>query len=199
MARPLTFWFDFASTYSYLSALRVEETAKAAGIELIWRPFALGPIFAAQGWDSSPFNIYPAKGRAMWRDMARIAADRGLAYRPPADPSRFPQNSMLAARLAIVALDHPQGPLFCREIFRAQFERGQDIAAAAILADCLDRAGLPANLAAEAESEANRPRLREATERAVAAGIFGAPSFTLGEELFWGDDRLEQALIWAQR
>lgn len=199
MAGPLTFWFDFASTYSYLSAMRIEEMAKETGIALVWQPFILGPIFAAQGWDSSPFNLYPAKGRAMWRDIARIAADRGLAYRPPGAPSRFPQNSVEAARLALLALDHPQGPKFCREVFRAQFERGQDIATAATLADCLVRAGLPNDLAAETKSETNRPRLREVTERAVAAGIFGAPSFTLGEELFWGDDRLEQALSWAQR
>ena len=199
MARPLTFWFDFASTYSYLAAMRVEELAEAAGVDVTWQPFLLGPIFAAQGWDSSPFNLYPAKGRAMWRDIARLAEDRGLPFQPPADPERFPQNSLAAARLALVALDRPEGRDFCREVFRAQFERGQDIAAEATLSDCLDRAHLPATLAAEAVSAENRPRLRAATESAAAAGIFGAPSFTFADELFWGDDRLEQALDWARR
>ena len=199
MARPLTFWFDFASTYSYLAAERIEELAEAAGVDVTWQPFLLGPIFAAQGWDTSPFNLYPAKGRAMWRDIERQAEDRGLAYRAPDPGARFPQNSVPAARLALVALDRPEGRAFCREVFRAQFERGEDIGADATLADCLDRAGLAAALAAEAVRAQNRPRLRDATERAIAAGVFGAPSFTLGDELFWGDDRLEQALDWAKR
>ena len=66
------FWYEFASTYSYPAAMRVEQTAKEAGVGLVWRPFLLGPIFGSQGWNDSPFNIYPAKGRYMWRDMARI-------------------------------------------------------------------------------------------------------------------------------
>ncbi|OWU83636.1 hypothetical protein ATO6_17390 [Oceanicola sp. 22II-s10i] len=199
MARPLTFWFDFASTYSYLSAMRVEEMAKAAGVPLTWQPFLLGPIFGAQGWDTSPFRLYPAKGRNMWRDMARVAADRRLGYREPADKSGFPQNSLPAARVAIAALTRPEGPEFCRQVFRAQFERGADIADPTVLADCLSRAGLPVAVADEAASDENRPKLRAATEAAIAKGIFGAPTFTFDDELFWGDDRLEQALDWAAR
>ena len=70
--RPvLEFWYEFASTYSYLAAMRIEPLAEAAGIDLRWRPFLLGPIFATQGWNSSPFNLYPAKGRHMWRYLER--------------------------------------------------------------------------------------------------------------------------------
>lgn len=174
--------------------------AKAAGVPLTWRPFLLGPIFGAQGWDTSPFNLYPAKGRNMWRDLERTAMDRGLDFRVPGDFGRFPQNSLHAARLGLVALDRPEGPEFCRQVFRAQFERGADIAEQSVLADCLDRAGLPASLMAESVADENRPRLRAATAAAQAAGLFGAPSFTLPDgELFWGDDRLEQALNWAAR
>ncbi len=90
MAR-LTFWFEFASTYSYLSAMRIEEMARKADVEVIWKPFLLGPIFKAQNWDTSPFNVYPAKGRYMVRDIERIAEARGLAFRLP-DP--FPQNGL---------------------------------------------------------------------------------------------------------
>ena len=75
MAR-ISFWYDFASTYSYLAAMRIDSLAAAAGVEVAWRPFLLGPIFKAQGWDSSPFNIYPAKGRHMVRDLERTAAAR---------------------------------------------------------------------------------------------------------------------------
>ena len=70
MAGPkLEFWYEFASTYSYPAAMGIEALAETAGVEVVWRPFLLGPIFGEQGWNDSPFNIYPAKGRYMWRDM----------------------------------------------------------------------------------------------------------------------------------
>ncbi|MCP3982890.1 MAG: hypothetical protein GY723_00790 [bacterium] len=72
MGRPIEFWFEFASTYSYLTAMRIDTIAQAAGAETVWKPFLLGPIFRAQGWNDSPFNLYPAKGRYMWRDMERL-------------------------------------------------------------------------------------------------------------------------------
>ena len=100
----LVFWFDFASTYSYLSAMRIEDLARDAGVEIKWMPFLLGPIFQAQGWGNSPFNIYPAKGKYMWRDMERLCAVRGLPFKRP---SIFPQNSIRAARVALAALVTP--------------------------------------------------------------------------------------------
>ena len=73
MSRPtLDFYLEFASTYSYPAAMRLGVLAQAAGVAVRWLPFLLGPIFKAQGWDNSPFNIYPAKGRYMWRDVERI-------------------------------------------------------------------------------------------------------------------------------
>lgn len=101
----LTFWFEFASTYSYLSAMRIEVLAEEAGVGIVWKPFLLGPIFKAQGWDTSPFNLYPAKGKYMVRDMERIAEARGLKFRLP-DP--FPQNG-LHGRLALVGLEEGWG------------------------------------------------------------------------------------------
>ena len=96
-APPLAFWYEFASSYSYLAALTIERLAEAAGVQLAWRPFLLGPIFAQQGWRDSPFNLYPAKGRYMWRDLERLCASEGLAWKRP---SQFPRNSLLAARLS---------------------------------------------------------------------------------------------------
>ena len=75
----LDFWFDFASTYSYPAAMRIAPLAAAAGVTVRYRPFLLGPIFKAQGWDTSPFNLYEAKGRHMWRDLERLCADLGAA------------------------------------------------------------------------------------------------------------------------
>ena len=202
MTRPhATFWFEFASTYSYLTLQRAEETARAAGVDLIWRPFLLGPIFAEQGWSDSPFNLYPAKGRFMWRDMERRAASRGLPFRPP---ERFPAHSLKAARLAYAALEGPEGPAFCRAVSRASFGAGRDIADAAVLAECATSVGLdPIALAAKTEDPDIRPKLRAATDEARALGVFGAPSVTLPArdgapaELFWGDDQFETALAWA--
>ncbi|UWQ27895.1 2-hydroxychromene-2-carboxylate isomerase [Leisingera sp. M523] len=191
MERSVTFWFEFASTYSYLSAMRISSAAKARGIAVIWKPFLLGPIFAAQGWDTSPFNLYPAKGRYMWRDMQRICAARGLPFCRP-DP--FPQNGLMAARLALAASEQDRTEAFAQAVYLAQFGDGADISAEPVLLDCLHKAGLDADLLDRAQSPEIKSALRAQTEAASSAGIFGAPSFTSGTELFWGDDRLEQAL-----
>ena len=74
MKPSLTFWYDLASPYSWLSAERIETLAAQARIAVAWRPFLLGPIFAAHGWSNSPFNLFPAKGRNMWRDLERLCA-----------------------------------------------------------------------------------------------------------------------------
>src|SRR5581483_2879512 len=110
----LDFWFDFASTYSYPSAMRIVPLARDAGVTIRFRPFLLGPIFKAQGWDNSPFNVYEAKGRYMWRDLERLCADLSLPFRKP-DP--FPQHSLLAARTALAALEQDFGDDFCRAVF----------------------------------------------------------------------------------
>src|SRR5258708_37224252 len=111
MSRPvLVFFFEFASSYSYPAAMRIGALAEGAGVAVRWRPFLLGPIFRAQGWDNSPFNLYPAKGRYMWRDLERICGRLGLALRRP-DP--FPQPRLPAARLAQVGLDDGGAEAFC--------------------------------------------------------------------------------------
>ena len=100
--RPvLEFWYEFASTYSYLSAMRIEPLAEAAGVDIRWRPFLLGPVFKAQGLETSPFARYPAKGRYMWRDMEREAARLGLPFYRP---KTFPQNGLTAARVALLGI-----------------------------------------------------------------------------------------------
>jgi len=194
--RRLDFWFDFASTYSYPAAMRIGPLAAQAGVVVRFRPFLLGPIFKAQGWDSSPFNIYEAKGRHMWRDLERLCADLSLPFRRP-DP--FPQNSVLAARVALVGLAEGWGDEFCLAAFRAAFAEGRRIDDEAAIATILK--GLRLDAGAEltaAKADANKMRLREQTDGAQRLGIFGAPTFiTPDGELFWGNDRLERALQWA--
>jgi 2-hydroxychromene-2-carboxylate isomerase len=199
--KTVEFWFDPASTYSYLAAARMDAAAADfPGVEVIWRPFLLGPIFKAQGLDNSPFRIFPAKGRNMWRDMERQAKRLGLPLRVPDDAvmEAFPRNSLLAARTAIVALRHPWGHDFVRAVYAAQFGDWADIADPAIIGGILHSLGQdPAAILAQAHGDAVKAELRDNTARAQALGIFGAPSLTVGDELFWGNDRIEQALEFA--
>jgi 2-hydroxychromene-2-carboxylate isomerase len=196
--RPtVEFWYEFASTYSYLSAMRIEGLAAAAGVVVEWKPFLLGPIFKAQGWDTSPFNIYPAKGHYMRRDMERLAAGRGLPF---ALPSPFPQNSVAAARLALIGSDEGWVSSFTCAVFTAEFGAGADISREEVLGPLLEGLHLDSvRLLSRIAEPGVKARLRQQTIDAQTCGIFGAPSFVCCGELFWGDDRLEAALRWAKR
>ena len=130
----LDFWFDFASTYSYPTAMQITPLAQQAGVIVRFRPFLLGPLFKAQGWPSSPFNLYPAKGRYMWRDLERICFDLDLPFR---QPEPFPQNSLLAARVALIGLSGSWGEEFCRGVFRAEFGEGRQIDDPTVIGDIL--------------------------------------------------------------
>ncbi len=223
------FFFEFASTYSHPAAMRIEAQAGDA-IDVEWRPFLLGPIFRAQGWNDSPFNLYPARGRYMWRDLARICESQGIAWR---QPSQFPRNGLLAARVACAAAFESDGrartraecwlPPFVRAVYRANFVHDRDIAEPDVVRGCLReaidetaelaaqrpsggpcasdaaRCDTPEVIFARASAAIVKDALRAQTERAVAAGIFGAPSFLVGNELFWGNDRLDEALAFAVR
>ena len=191
----LELWFDFASTYSYIGALRVEALAARAGVQVAWRPFLLGPIFAQQGLKDSPFNVNPARGRYMWRDLERQCAKYGLAWKKP---SVFPRNSVLAGRVACLGQDAPWGPSFVRAVFEASFAHDQDISDRAVIARLLEQVGPgPAAIDAALAPE-HKERLRKNTETAIARGVFGAPSVFVGDELFFGQDRLEDAIAFAR-
>jgi 2-hydroxychromene-2-carboxylate isomerase len=192
----LEFWYEFASTYSYLAAMRIEAAAEAAGVGLVWRPFLLGPVFKTQGLDNSPFNLFPAKGRYMWRDMEREAARLGLPFYRP---KTFPQNGLLAARVALLGADRGWTPAFTRAVYAAQFAEGHDIADPQVIAGILENLNLdPEAILGEAGAETNKLRLRRMGEEVQSRGLFGAPTFFAEDgEMFWGNDRLDQALDWA--
>lgn len=189
------FWFEFGSTYSYPAAMRVEDEARARGVELRWRPFLLGPIFKAQGWNDSPFNIYPAKGRYMWRDMERLCEAQGIPLRRP---TRFPRNGLLAARVVACFEDEPWTGDFVRAVYRANFAEDREISEPDVVASLLESVGRSASLLERAAGDDAKARLRARTEEATALGIFGAPTLVAAGELFWGNDRLEAALEWAR-
>lgn len=192
MVEKLEFWFEFASTYSYVAAEEIEERAAAARVEVVWRPFLLGPIFAEQGWRDSPFNLYPAKGAYMWRDIERLCQSKGIAWRRP---NAFPRNGLLAARVA-TALDGAENlAAFVRAVYRANFFDDLDISEPSILKEILRDLSLDAEATLNrADDESVKRLLRARTDEAKSRGVFGAPSFFAKEELFWGSDRLELAL-----
>jgi 2-hydroxychromene-2-carboxylate isomerase len=196
MADPvLDVWFDFASTYSYPAVHRVRPLAEAAGVRARFRPMLLGAILKAQGLATSPFNLYPPRGRYMWRDLERTCADLGLPFRRP-EP--FPQNSLRAARVALVGLDEGWGEDFCLAVFRAGFGEGRPIYDPPVIAEILAKLNCDAErVLTLAEAPEHKLRLRQETARAMHHGVFGAPTFVTPDgELFWGNDRLEQALAW---
>jgi 2-hydroxychromene-2-carboxylate isomerase len=204
MAAPtLDFWFEFGSTYSYPAAMRIGPLAAEAGVEVRLRPFLLGPIFQAQGWATSPFNLYPAKGRHMWRDLERICAELSLPFRRP---ELFPQSGLLAARVALVGLDRPSGKAdwaedFCRAVYHAEFAEGRRIDQPETIRNILSELKVdPEKTLAAAQTDEIKDKLRAQTAEAQRLEIFGAPTFiTADGELFWGNDRLESAIAWAKR
>jgi 2-hydroxychromene-2-carboxylate isomerase len=181
----MDFWCEFASTYTHLAAWRIDALAVRAGVAVRWRPFSLAPIFRASGWETSPFQIYAAKGRYMWRDVEREADALGVPWRRP---SQFPRNSVPAAKIA-ASLEAADAPRFIRRVLQANFVEDREIAEPSVIAELLAELGV----ARREEPGA----LRRNTEEAMQRGVFGAPAFTVGDELFWGNDRLERAVAWA--
>jgi 2-hydroxychromene-2-carboxylate isomerase len=194
MPVTIEYWFEFASTYSYPATMRVQRLAQAAGVTLTWRPFLLGPIFKQQGWPDSPFNVLPVKGRYMWRDLERICAALGIPFRKP---SVFPRNGLLAARVACLFADEPWLPEFARAVYTANFAEDREIAQPSVIAELLADAGRDAAAILEqAQAPQGKEMLRRQTEQAAQHGLFGAPNLRVGDELFWGNDRLEAGFAW---
>jgi 2-hydroxychromene-2-carboxylate isomerase len=193
----LEFWFDFASPYTYLAAARIEDLTTPAGVRVLWRPFLLGPIFKRRPNQPTPFqDSAPDEARYRKRDIERLCAQYGL---PLVWSSRYPYTSLLAARLALLAADEGWAAPFTRAVFHASFAEDRDIAAEPVIAAILTALGRPAaDLIARATAPETKARLAAQVDDAIARGIFGAPSFVAPDgELFWGNDRLEQAVAWA--
>ena len=191
----IDFWFDLASPYSFLAAARISATAVNTRSVIRWRPILFGAILKRKGLDTSPFNLDQAKGTYMWRDVARRGAGLGLTIRRP---EGFPHNSLAAARVTLVGLTEGWGQQFVLNIYEAGFCHGDDVGQRDVIARCVRAAGgNPDDALARSESPQVKITLREETDVAIARGVFGVPSFTIGQELFWGDDRLSDALAWA--
>jgi len=163
-------------------------------VTVVWKPFLLGPIFRKQGWNDSPFNIYPAKGVYMWQDLERQCAKHGVPFRKP---SVFPRPSLLATRIAMTLESSPQRVAeFSRRVYLANFHDDVDTTNDDIVRGVLQSLGWPdvERVLAQAISTETKERLRRRSDEAFERGIFGAPTFLIGSELYWGNDRLEDAL-----
>ena len=191
----LQVWIEYGSTYTYLTVARVGRLAQERGVELDWQPFYLMPIFVEQGMNLGPFLPYPDKMAYMWRDIERRATRHGTPY---VRPSTYPVNSLLTARVAMVAAREGWCQVFTEQIFALHWTQDRPIGTEDNLNSALTSLGKePRAVVSVAQSAENKEALKAQTARAKALKIFGAPSFTAGTELFWGDDRLEEALEWA--
>lgn len=198
MSTSLEFFFDFTSPYSYLASTQVERLAERTGARLVWRPFLLGGVFKATG-NVPPLSV-PAKGQYMLKDLQDWAREYGL---PPLRlPPTFPIPSVKANRLALVALEQGRGPALVHALYRAIFQEGRSAENPDVLGAVAAEVGLvPEEALARIERPEVKDALRRNTDEAVARGAFGAPSFFIGEDLYFGNDRLllvERALVRAR-
>jgi 2-hydroxychromene-2-carboxylate isomerase len=194
--KPIDFWIEYGSTYTYLSVARIGRMAAASNVEIRWQPFFVMPIMAEHGLTQGPFLPFPTKTAYMWRDIERRALKHETPY---AKPSTYPVSSLLTARIACIAADEGWCQPFTEGVFRLHWTRniliGSDENLCAVLTDLGQS---PSTLIERAKAQVVKDKLKLQTERAKLLGIFGAPSFTVDQELFWGDDRLAEAIEWAR-
>jgi 2-hydroxychromene-2-carboxylate isomerase len=189
----IEFWFEFGSNYSYLSVMRIEEEARKHNVRFVWKPFLLGPIL--QSFGAHPFK-QEQKGAYVHSDMARLCRKYGLS--PWIKPSVFPRLGVLPLRIVLLASDKPWMAAFCRKVMELNFVQDQDINQPGSIAPILAELGLPAeDILSRSQSEKVKAGLRAQTEMARVKGVFGAPTFFVGDEMFWGNDRLDDALLFA--
>jgi 2-hydroxychromene-2-carboxylate isomerase len=189
-------WLEYASTYSYLTVARVGALARERGVTLDWQPFFLPPVRDKQNM-GFPFPEESAKTAYMWKDLERRARRYGLPYRRP---EQYPVNSLQTIRVALLGAREGWCQPFTEEAFRLHWTEGVLIGTDENMAQALRKAGQDAERVLPlASSPENKEALKAQTPRALERGIFGAPSFVAGGELFWGDDRLEDAIEWAAR
>ena len=187
MSRELEFFFDVGSPASYLAWTQAPGLCRRTGATLRYRPMLLGGVFKATG-NASPAAV-PAKGRYSGVDMQRFARRYGVTL--TMNP-HFPVNTLMAMRLVTAALDNEQHDTVLAALFEGLWLRERDLSDIDVLGRTLTEAGLdPSHWAALAQDQAVKERLKATTEEAVARGVFGAPTFFVGEEMFFGQDRLD--------
>jgi 2-hydroxychromene-2-carboxylate isomerase len=193
MSDVIDFWFTMGSTYSYLSVTRLGDVQRSTGVSFRWRPFYL--LLILQDMKHVPFADKPTKAAYMWRDIDRRAAMYGLNARLPAP---YPTKDSLKANLiALVGMREGWGPDYVRAAYRRWFCAGEENGSEPNISSSLRDVGQePDRVIALATSSETNALILQETDAARRLGIFGSPTFVVGSELFWGDDRLEDAISW---
>jgi 2-hydroxychromene-2-carboxylate isomerase len=202
--RTVDFYFDFSSTNSYFAAFMLPEICARNDTRLNWMPTHFAALFRGTGFDVMAMTAQ--KARYLWRDHARYAELTGLPFKRP---RRFPIKTAAALRTVVAAgraagtdeesREHARGAI-SQAIMRAYWERDDDISNPAVIAAIATDAGFDGEaLVAAADSASAREEVTAITDRAVARGVFGAPTFFVGDEMFWGKDRLDFVERWLKR
>jgi 2-hydroxychromene-2-carboxylate isomerase len=190
------FWFTIGSTYTYLTVMRIEEIEAEAGVNFLWRPYSCRVIMTEQ--NNIPFTGKPVKKAYMWRDIERRAALYGLPVRVPA-PYGLTEYDVVN-RIAILARAEGWLRPYVKELYRRWFQLGEEPSLPPSLPSTLVQIGQdPERVIAASEREATSLAYKEATDEARRLNVFGSPTFVVYGEVFWGDDRLEDAIRWAKK
>ena len=193
MAQQVEFFFDYGSPFSYLADTQLAALERRTGATVVYRPMLLGAVLKETG-NASPITV-PAKGRYMGVELHRWARRYGVPF---AANKFFPINTMRLMRGAVAAQHAECFAEYHRVIYPAFWVDGANLGEPEVIRAVLDKAGLNADLIlARIEEPDVKEQLRLNTEEAVRRGVFGAPTFFVGEEMFWGNDRLmfvEEAL-----
>lgn len=187
MNKQVEFYFDVGSPASYLAWTQIARLAERHGAEVVYQPMLLGGVFKATG-NASPASV-PAKGRYTRIDFERFARRYEVPF---AQNPFFPINTMQLMRGAVALLDGDQFQPYVDAVFRAIWVKGQNMGDPDVVARVLGGQGFDvAGLLQQINDPAVKERLRQITERAIERGVFGAPTFFVGDEMFFGQDRLD--------
>ena len=191
--KPIDFWYSIGSTYTYLTVMRLSDYAKANGVTFNWCPFDVRAIMIEQ--KNIPFTNKPVKSSYMWRDIERRANKYGL---PGSLPAPYPLEELVFAnQVALLGQREGWGQVYTVETYRLWFVEGLPAGCEPNISESIRRAGQdPERIIKEAQSEEIANALSSQTVLCRDIGVFGAPTFVVDEEVFWGDDRLEDAVSW---
>ena len=192
MAAAIDFYFDFSSPYGYLASTRIDEVAARHGRTVAWRPFLLGVAFKLTG--QRALVEQPIRGPYHERDFARSARLLGVPFILPA---KFPFFGLAASRAFYWLADASQAKALAKSVYSAAFGEGRDVTPVSTVAEIAGPLGI-AGLEQGVELPETKAKLREATDAAIARGVFGSPFFIVDGEPFWGQDRLAQVERWLQ-
>ncbi len=191
----IDFWYSIGSTYSFLTITRLDGWCEENDATVTWRPFNVRTVMSEQ--QNIPFAGKPVKSAYMWRDIERRAAKYHIHAKLPAP---YPISDLaLANQVALLGMQDGWGKSFTQNLYRIWFEEGIEAGSESAISEALLRCQQdPRLILSRARSPEAASALEDETNTAIQLGVFGAPSFVVRDEVFWGDDRLDDALSWVR-